>query len=688
MPGEEVEPIQADDAERLVAFLRDLPLDGSADVETQFGHSGVAETLRTIVKRCPTPFTIALYGSWGTGKSSIVGLLGSLLKTERIPTVVVDVWKYQDDSLRRTVLKELHRQGCLKHQEFYDQDTTLDERVEQETSLATEFKLGIELSDVKKNPKLWRRTKWELGVAAAVLVGVLLAVLRYPLQVGPVVAAVFAGVLAVLATLKATAVLLTPKTRTWTQGKYADPYEFEDEFLRLLRDGYRHATKVLIVFDNLDRVDDERAIEVLTTIKTFLETVERGKKSKAVFLVPCDDRAIREQVEKRFRDGDEFLRKFFNVSLRLPQFFGTELQDYTLELLRETNVPSLNNPRIAWMVAKTFRSNPRQVKQFVNVLVAEYLLAHRRSETAELPANFAEDSVLELTLFQLLQTRFPRQLSVLTERGQRSLRPKDLHGLPGEQPESMKELVAFLTAVAHYAQIRDLQSWLNLRRTKHEAELPGVDDFLSNLEFAEVEAAAAFINDHAFAEDASHNISLAIQERADRLRTSTAIAEFFDTVLRAVSQSHPIIETTTMDALVSRAANTLPDTTAQTALRMDPALLTEELAMRPESRARFVEVWAKLLKDFGGQKSELNVIPRSWLVSLVRVLSEHPDWFAKHADEVRAGLRDAAGRDTQLMRILAEGEGAEAWIEPALAFAFADALSVLDEDPDFEQDAA
>jgi len=694
MSGDNPEPAVEEDLEDIATFLPDLPLDGDTEGEAQFGHAGVAETLRTIVRQCPTPFTIALYGSWGTGKSSVVGLLGSLLKTKGIPTVVVDVWKYQDDSLRRTVLKELHRYGCEVYTDLYDQDTVLDERVEQQTSLATQFKLGIEFEDSKKDPKRWRLTKrlmWVLGIAAVVLV---LGLLLFPLQVGPVFASVAAGVAAVLATLELTALLLTPKTRSWSQGRYADPYEFQDEFLRLLRDGYNGASKVLIVFDNLDRVDEEKAVEVLTTVKTFLETVKTGERSKAVFLVPCDDRAIREQVEQRFHNGDEFLRKFFNVSVRLPEFFGTELQDYTLGLLVETRIQALRDQRIAWMTAKAFRSNPRQVKQFVNVLVAEYLLANRRVITKELPEAFAEKNVLELALFQLLQTRFPKQVALFAERNQRSLEPPALAALTQDLGDDQtddgraafkgfEESLRFLREVEHYARITDLWSWLTLRRSKHEAALPGVDVFLSNLEFA---VAGPDVDDfiEGLGDDAAtrHNLSLAVQEHAGWLTTAVSYTTFVDSLLGLLGERNRTLDAETLDELVAKSAGFVKEEPMLATLSIDPEHVIPELLDRQTARKVFTDAWVDIMAA-SAENEDVNP-PRRFTIAVVGALSSKPDWFASRSVDVRSALVKVAGRDDELMGIIASGEDSSVWIDPLLAYAFADSLSAFDESYDFE----
>lgn len=192
--------------------------------------------------------------------------------------------------------------------------------------------------------------------------------------------------------------------------------------------------RLLVVIDNLDRVGHDKAVEALTTIKTFLE----AEKSKVVYLIPCDDEAIKRHLRKAYLfdewrdhvptpaesldtvrvsedsnsgendDGeslpqagassdrgraqefpDEFLRKFFNVSLRIPEFFGQDLYAFTEAQLRATGLQALlaDDGDAVLVIAAAFRDNPRQIKQFVNLFVARYLLAQAREQRKLISEN-------------------------------------------------------------------------------------------------------------------------------------------------------------------------------------------------------------------------------------------------------------------------------------------------------------
>ena len=90
-------------------FLPDLPLPADKEKDAVFGHDSIARNLSKIIQSCPSPFTIGLFGKWGTGKTTVINLLISNLRSAKKPMAVatVDAWKYEEDSLRRQLLISL-----------------------------------------------------------------------------------------------------------------------------------------------------------------------------------------------------------------------------------------------------------------------------------------------------------------------------------------------------------------------------------------------------------------------------------------------------------------------------------------------------------------------------------------------------------------------------------------------------
>jgi len=123
-----------------VKFLSDDPTDTD-----DFGsHSKVAKALAQTIDNQEGGKRIALFGSWGSGKSTVIKLLKKLFK-ENVEnqfkyinlTFVFDAWSHKGDPLKRIFLEELYnflkqhiKIGTKKDKEIEKELNTLSQRTE------------------------------------------------------------------------------------------------------------------------------------------------------------------------------------------------------------------------------------------------------------------------------------------------------------------------------------------------------------------------------------------------------------------------------------------------------------------------------------------------------------------------------------------------------------------------------
>jgi len=164
---------------------------------------------------------------------------------------------------------------------------------------------------------------------------------------------------------------------------------FESHFINVISSPKIEGKDLLIIIDNLDRLSSGRAVDLLSDIKTFLSDEEYsygddGKKIKnrAIFLVPCDSKAINDQLLKEYGENfstEEYLRKFFNHSIQIPKFLNIELDDFIVNKLNATKIEEFrNNYDLVFILSSAFRNNPREIIQFINSLISLFLLARER----------------------------------------------------------------------------------------------------------------------------------------------------------------------------------------------------------------------------------------------------------------------------------------------------------------------
>jgi len=457
-------------------FLSDNALRETKD--DRLKHPSIAAALRDIVINCPLPFTVGLFGKWGTGKSSIANFLKSKLdeQEEKIAIVDFDVWKYEDDSLRKQFLLVLEKQ--LKAQKVLDKNYPLNPRVTASTSKGFEGKITI--------------SKAKLGqfgiyigaiLLALAIVGFLIfqqAPQVFPGYISAILSSFFTGA-TILALFQIGSQVITAETETLSYERFKNPDEFEEEFEKLI--DKTTASRLLIIFDNLDRTTHDKAVELLSTIKTFLEP----RSKKCIFLVQCDEEAIKKHLEsvyiknenaelnKSVFDTDEFLRKFFNTSIKIPPFIDADLEEYTKELLHETGVRVFdNNSDLVSCITQAFRENPRQIKQFINTLLSHYLVALER-ESGNDPviksSGIVTDNPAFLAKFLIIRQKWPEFYKVIV---------KDPKSIDHYSLEEL-DLRSFMGGT-NIVKTDNLRAFIYLKQSARRLALPGgVGD---NLEIA------------------------------------------------------------------------------------------------------------------------------------------------------------------------------------------------------------
>lgn len=341
------------------------------DKQDLLSTQSYANTLKEIIKQTPTnsSFTIGLFGEWGSGKSSIIKTVEedfNKISSPKVKFIIYDAWKYANDSFRRMFLfkvqEELKHEKNDKFDSFYrskNSDVKIDRKVDRKYLIATISLLFlgiflINLIDDKKND-----LKITLTIILSFL-GILVNILgkafsdykvsvQEPLVFAPEQFEECFDEMITLS-LKSNSKLVTLKK--WVSGqKYIDGLD-----------------KIVIVIDNIDRCPKELAYELITNIKNFL-----GNKHNLVFLIPVDDEALKRHIQKdgqsNNKEAEEFLRKFFNITLRIKPFKRFDLYDFTNAINHENGLKL--NPNTVDIISKEYATNPRRIIQFFNNLISE-----------------------------------------------------------------------------------------------------------------------------------------------------------------------------------------------------------------------------------------------------------------------------------------------------------------------------
>lgn len=334
-----------------------------------------ADTLSEVISNAPKDrvFTIGLFGNWGSGKSSIIKTVREKMETPKVKFITYDAWKYANDSFRRMFLlkiqEELKYEQTEEMQRFYQSETA-------ETEPKTYFSkrglmailfclLGL-LLFINCFPPL---EKWQVSLSSALtLIGLLFTV--------------FNEVFQKIKIQISKPHLFAPeqfencfKEMTSAAFKQDNFIVKALKYIRLISQSITGIEKLIIVIDNIDRCHSEMAYQLLTDVKTFLS----DEKKNVVFIIPVDDEALKRNLFDNHNDDsdcnkekEEFLRKFFNVTIRIKPHQPTELNTFAKELNNKYGL-GFNNNTVA-LCSKEFATNPRRIIQLYNNLTSELSL--------------------------------------------------------------------------------------------------------------------------------------------------------------------------------------------------------------------------------------------------------------------------------------------------------------------------
>lgn len=261
------------------------------------------------------PLTIGLYGSWGSGKSTILNLIQDKTKSnEKNVTVFVNAWMFEgyDDAksaLMEVILRTLEENQALK-QKIGDRIKSLKDRVDW-------FRLGSSV------------VKTSIPAVSALLGNPL------PLLLEGIKTHLPSNKEDVEKTIQSFSVIKDYIKEETEENIIQNIRLFRKEFSEMIDKS--DIENLIIIIDDLDRCSPERIIETLEAIKLFL-AVER-----TTFIIAIDEDVVSYAVQVKYPKLEDFpmditkdyIEKIIQVPIKIPILSNIEIKNYLLLLICE-----------------------------------------------------------------------------------------------------------------------------------------------------------------------------------------------------------------------------------------------------------------------------------------------------------------------------------------------------------------
>jgi KAP family P-loop domain len=361
-----------------------------------------APALEALARESLDPVTVGIVGWWGSGKSTILGLLDRELRAQDgVLVVSTRPWEYDPATdPKATLIAEVL--------------AVLHARAEESQTLGDEMK--------KRFRDLASRVRWSKAITLVANSALSVSLPRIEDIVG-----IFGD---------------------GEESKDPTLQGFRDEFAELLA-SFPEVTRVVVVVDDLDRCLPPAVIATLEAIKLFLSV------EKMAFVLAYDDRLVTHAIAERYQPSpraiemaSEYLEKIVQIPVPVPTLGFGDTEAYLALTLLETHMggqeayskviehcnaqrskgksrvfeklpggvipeDAVGDIALASMLApilfRELGGNPRRLKRFLNAYWIRSTIAKRRGVVLE-PAALAKLMVLE----QLYPDEFERVLGWLT----------------------------------------------------------------------------------------------------------------------------------------------------------------------------------------------------------------------------------------------------------------------------------
>ncbi len=508
----------------------------SASTLDAFEHKKIAQAIAQMITEERGGCAVALAGSWGSGKSTVVKLLEDMLRVEQpnVKVFIFDAWSHQGDPLRRTFLETIidWATSCR----LLDKSSTDWDKVKLQLSKR------FEISKTTTNPTLGG---WGIAGAAALLITP--AALQIYQKVHHEWHPWWEALALVLSFSPALIALLAyffwrgnprgsfssffvPYSTTEAESetsKSADPtsVEFEGHYRKLMGQILGNQDRrVLLVIDNLDRVSNDDAKSIWSTLRVFFDPALQSSVSwndRVWVLVPFDPDGVtriwdNNGLSDAQETGEHFLEKTFVATFQVPSVILSDWEEFMVRQL-EIALPEHNREEFntvfrlfdCMLKLESKPPTPRNIKIFINTLGALHRQWQDRIPLAE--------QALYVLLSATRRKTLPEEFRKL---GEQRIIPDTLSSLLSPEWEQNVVALCFNVDPSIAFQVllsQPIMSALNKGDGKEMALLESHPAFRRELErvleksysgFSEVTARALALNSSALADLAGKDVAL------------------------------------------------------------------------------------------------------------------------------------------------------------------------------------
>lgn len=307
----------------------------------KLSYQDYVDALMALIKSpdMETPFTIGIFGPWGSGKSTLINLLDSSLSSDnKFFKVKFNPWLYKDEKdllipLFKTILDSPDLQSPLK---------AISEKLKEILSVtfltAGDYFFKNLTSTTEKMGELYEKK--------------------------------------------------TDITSHENFKSITFKHDLRKRFQEVVDKLVGEQGRLIILIDDLDRCNDDTIIDLLESIKLFLSV------NKCIFILCADFEIIKNGLRKKFNSSngsEDYLDKLVQLPFFIPTLAEKQIKKF---ITKEISTKTFKQDTINILI-KFLPPIPRKIKRIINMLSFQKELA-----TIRFGKNYSEELLLKTIIIQ------------------------------------------------------------------------------------------------------------------------------------------------------------------------------------------------------------------------------------------------------------------------------------------------
>lgn len=331
------------------------------DVEETPTHDfiSLSKTISNLIRNSTPHFTVGIYGEWGTGKTTLMKSIEANLHStdsfegeQKILPIWFNAWKYErEDSLATVSLLKTVGYAMASHQIFDTLSKTIFKGL---TIVSKDMMQQIAMQVVSKQNSI---DDEEIDQKMDHL------------------------------------------NKLYRDSIYYEGLDKIKAEIRSIREKDPEC-RVVIFIDDLDRCSPNKALEVLESIKLFLDL------EGFVFVIGLSHKTVTQLITHAYETtgikGEDYIKKIIQIPIKIPSWSKESI----IDLIDNSITSRLNSDYTKFlsqnsaMIAKVIDYNPRQLKRFINNVIIAFETFASKQGSPEIQFN-------EIFLVKILKSEWP-----------------------------------------------------------------------------------------------------------------------------------------------------------------------------------------------------------------------------------------------------------------------------------------